>query len=1026
MAKKLSVAFLWHMHQPLYKDFLTGKYHLPWVRLHSTYSYLDMVSVLENFPNIKVTFNFTPSLIWQLLDLSRGEPVNDEYLLLSEKAAKDLSLEERIFILKNFFSCDFNHAIAPMHKYKELFFKRGSDLSKKTLIETLSVFNDSDFRDLQVLFNLAWCGFTLRKKDPLVKTLFKKGSGYTETEKSELLKMQSRVVSSIIPSYKRLQDLRRIEISTSPFYHPIIPLLSKQGEGQGYDFTKDAKNQINEAIKLYEKVFGIPPVGMWPPEGSVSEEAVRLFSDAGVRWIATDEGIVLESFKGQDISREDLIYSSFTAGDKEHAVDMIFRDINLSNAISFRYSNMHYKKAVGEFVEDLCGIHKVMKNKEDSSIAAIILDGENPWPYYANGGQNFLLRMYHKIQENKDMEFVTVGEYLWLKKSRKKIKKLYAGSWIDRNFNKWIGSPQKDKAWRYLEKVRKDVFVSGKPDKKVLEELYIAEGSDWFWWYDDFGTELNYIFDDLFRMHLSNIYTLMGKDVPGYLAEPIPAAPSMQKVPELSLGKSEMVRGLKILFAASEVFPFAKTGGLADVAGSLPRALAALGCDVRVIMPYYKCVKESSLEVRACTPDMDGMILGDSMNFKVYSNRSNGVLTYFVDNDKFFNRSRLYGTNKGDFRDNAIRFSFFSKAVLASLKEINFKPDIIHCNDWQTALIPFYLRFMLSRDDFYHSIKTLYTIHNMAYQGVFKKNILPKVGVSSRFFNMNDLEFYGKVNIMKSGILYSDMISTVSHSYAEEIMTPEYGAGLEGVVKARRGKLYGIPNGVDYSVWSPKTDKFIKVNYNYETLDKKIECKKDLIEYTKLSINLEMPLIGIVTRLVYQKGVDLLAETMNRIVSLNAGVVILGNGNRYYNSLFSSLMARFSKNVFYCNTFNDELAHKIEAGCDMFVMPSRYEPCGLNQMYSIKYGTIPIVRATGGLNDAIVDFDEDREKGNGFKFTKPVPDVFFSAVKRAVDTYADKELWKKLMHQAMKYDFSWDVSAKKYVTLYKRTLGTRG
>ena len=1026
MKDKLHVAFLWHMHQPLYKDYLTGKYHLPWVRLHATYSYLDMISILDRFPDIKATFNLTPSLIWQLLDISENKDVDDIFLKLTEKDADDLTVEDKCFILKNFFSCDLKKAIFPIPKYKELFLKRGDDLSEAALKSKIRDFKTEDFRDLQVLFNLVWCGFTLREKDHLVKGLFHKGKKFTEDEKRSLIKKQQEAVSSIIPSYKKLQDKGQIEISTSPFYHPILPLLCKDKSGKGYDFREDAKIQVTRAIELYEKVFGRKPKGFWPPEGSVSQRIIPLLADEGIEWIATDEGIVLESFKGEDILREELIYKAFTAEEDGREISMVFRDINISNAISFRYANMPAKKACEDIIEDIKAIKRGREFHDGDHLVSIILDGENPWPYFEDGGKTFLSETYRHLSSMKDIETVTIGDYLSSTSERKKIKKLHSGSWIDRNFNKWIGSPQKNKAWEYLERVREDLFNFEHPSEKALEELYIAEGSDWFWWYDDFGSEINLVFEELYRLHLSNIYKIMGRKVPYYLTEPIPAGPSAQKVPEV-ITPGEMASYPKVLIVSSEAIPFAKTGGLADVAGSLPKSLVSLGCDVRVIMPLYRSVTSGNFPLTREARNIRHPLLGGVRAFRLYSNRSGGVTTYFVRRRKYFSREGLYGTERGDYPDNGIRFSFFSKASLAAIKAIDFKPDIIHCNDWQSALIPFYLKFRLGEDDFYRGIKTLFTIHNIAYQGVFNKRIMKKAGIPEAFFNMNDLEFYGKINFMKSGVLYSDAISTVSHRYAEEIMTEEYGYNLDGLLRSKKDSLYGIPNGVDYSIWSPKNDKYIKANYDRATIDKKKECKKDLLEYTKLPLSEDTPLLGCVTRLAEQKGMDLFANIMNKVIKLGAGVIILGKGSNYYNNLFKDLVRQYPRNIYVCNDFNDPLAHKIEAGCDMFIMPSRYEPCGLNQMYSIKYGTPPVVRATGGLDDVIIDFDENGEKGNGFKFGPAKGDALFSAIKRAVDLYNnDKDSWRKLMLQAMSYDLSWEHSAKEYLKLYRHILSLKG
>ena len=1007
------------MHQPLYKDLVTGKYHLPWVRLHSTYSYLDMASVIEEYPDVRCTFNITPSLIWQLIDISTSEKVDDIYLELSRKPAEELTAKDKVFMLKNFFSCDSERAIFPMKRYKNLYHKRGEDLRENVLMGISDSFSVQDFRDLQVLFNLAWCGFTLKEKNKLVRDLIHKGGYFTEEQKHMLLDKQKEVVSSILPLYKKLQDEGKIEISTTPFYHPILPLIA--GADGGYDFTEDAKVHVTRAIELYKKVFGKRPVGFWPAEGSVSPEIISILEDADIKWIASDEGVLLESFSGEPHAREDLIYSAFTAKNDGKSIDIVFRDINLSNAIGFKYSKMNAKRAALDLIKDLDHIWMARENKDGEHIVSVILDGENPWPYYEDGGKMFLRELYAHLSHAKGLQMVTVGGFLSSCKDKKDIDNLYSGSWIDRNFRKWIGSPQKNQAWEYLEVARKDLFAAGPPSKEALEELYIAEGSDWFWWYDDFGTELNFIFDDLFRLHLRNMYTLEKREVPGYLFNPIHSEPSVQFLPEISFA-GEMAGSVKVLIAASEAVPFAKTGGLADVAGSLPKALAALGCDVRVIMPLYRCVTDQRFELEKESINAELPVKDLMHGFDIYSSKLDGVTTYFVGNKKYFSRAYLYGTPNGDYRDNALRFSFFSKAVLGACKALNFKPDIIHCNDWQTALVPFYLKHVLRDKEFYGSISTLFTIHNMAYQGIFSRKVMKKIGIPDKFFNMNDLEFYGKVNFLKSGILYSDAISTVSHRYAEEIMTTEFGCGLGGLIKSRKDSLYGIPNGVDYSVWSPENDGFIKAHYDVRHIERKIECKKDLIKDTSLEIEPAAPIIGIVSRLVHQKGIDLLVGVMDEIVALGVGVVVLGSGSEHYNQMFKSLSKKYPGRVHVSQEFNDDLAHKIEAGSDMFVMPSRYEPCGLNQMYSAKYGTIPIVRATGGLDDAIVDYDENREKSNGFKFYPATGEALMGSVKRALEVYRDNGEWMNLVGRAMKCDFSWRRSAEKYLSLYKKII----
>ncbi|KJJ85233.1 glycoside hydrolase family protein [Candidatus Omnitrophus magneticus] len=523
MTKKLSVAFLWHMHQPLYKDFVTGKYHLPWVRLHSTYSYYDMISLLEEFPAVKGTFNITPVLMFQLLDISNGGGEDDTYLELSLKHAGSLTKEDKLFMLKYFFSCHPQTAIYPFHKYKEILYKRGDEVNPSKLIPKLKDFTEQDFRDLQVFFNLAWCGFTLRTKDVLVKTLVAKAGDYTEEEKLALLAKQKEIVRAILPLYKKMQDKGQIEVSTTPYYHPILPLLARGDNAhEGYHFEIDADWHVKKAVELYKQVFDWAPRGMWPAEGSVGPEVIPIFEKYGIKWIATDEAILMKSFKDSGKGRDDLLFSLFNAYNNNSKVSMVFRDIHISNAISFRYSHMPPEQSSRYLCQDILGVKHAMDRRDGQHIISIILDGENPWPYYPDGGKEFLSRSYKFFTENKEVEVVNIGDYaVEHSKEAKRIDHLARGSWINGDFRKWIGLSEKNKAWEYLSKVREEIFKWRYLSKEALEELYIAEGSDWFWWYDEFGTELNYVFDDLFRMHLANIYKIMGKEIPEFLQHPI-------------------------------------------------------------------------------------------------------------------------------------------------------------------------------------------------------------------------------------------------------------------------------------------------------------------------------------------------------------------------------------------------------------------------------------------------------------------------------------------------------------------------
>ena len=460
---------------------------------------------------------------------------------------------------------------------------------------------------------------------------------------------------------------------------------------------------------------------------------------------------------------------------------------------------------------------------------------------------------------------------------------------------------------------------------------------------------------------------------------------------------------MNIFFASPEVAPFAKTGGLADVAGSLPKALHEISCKVTVILPYYKCVKEMNLRLKPFKVE----------EFSFLELTKDNVRYVFLVNDGYYMRDNLYSEPTGDYPDNHLRFSYYCRAI-ASLA-LYEKPNLIHCNDWETGLVPLYLKIKKS------NIKTLFTIHNIGYQGLFKKDVLKEIAIPSKFYNIKGIEYYRKVSFLKAGIVYSTAISTVSKRYSEEILTPKFGCGMDGILNTRLPDVYGILNGVDYSMWDPKTDKHIIANYTSNTLDKKKKCKEDIIKSVKLPENtMNRPLIGIITRLAEQKGIDLIVDAAKEIIELGASIVLLGTGDEKYNSLCRRIGEVYPEYISSNVTFDNALAHKIEAGSDMFLMPSRYEPCGLNQLYSLRYGTVPIVRATGGLDDTIRDLNLDKKKGNGIKFENATKENMLDAVSRAIKLYNNKELWTSIQQRIMNLDFSWKTSALHYKDLYTR------
>jgi len=476
---------------------------------------------------------------------------------------------------------------------------------------------------------------------------------------------------------------------------------------------------------------------------------------------------------------------------------------------------------------------------------------------------------------------------------------------------------------------------------------------------------------------------------------------------------------LNIVFAASECVPFSKTGGLADVVGALPKALAELGHSVSVYLPKYKQTK--LLNPRTLIPSIT-VPFDDQYRFCsiLDGGKQSGVQFYFIDYPPFFERDGLYGTSAGDYPDNAERFALYSRAVVEGSKILG-APDIFHCHDWQSALVPILLRSSYADDPIFRDAATVFTIHNMGYQGLFPPDILPLLMLPWDLFTIDKLEFWGRVNFLKGALVFSDFITTVSKKYSQEIQTPEFGFGLDGVLRERSSTVTGILNGVDYNEWSPEKDKFIGQRYSPENLEGKRVCKRDLLQQFGLSAaNLDLPVIGIISRFAAQKGFDLIAEITDELARLPLLVTALGSGDKVYEELFRKFNKQFPEKFAVKVAYDNALAHKIEAGADMFLMPSRYEPSGLNQMYSLKYGTAPIVRATGGLDDTIEPWEPTTGEGTGFKFVPYSSAALLASVLEALTAFKDKSGWKQLMLNGMRRDFSWNASAKEYVKVYER------
>jgi len=498
------------------------------------------------------------------------------------------------------------------------------------------------------------------------------------------------------------------------------------------------------------------------------------------------------------------------------------------------------------------------------------------------------------------------------------------------------------------------------------------------------------------------------------------------------------VAGVRVLLAASEVAGFAKTGGLADVAASLPRALSHIGNQVAVVMPLYAAVRRSGVKLEktgvALPVPMGNRLLACPLLRSTLPHSD--VPVYLVEHQPFFERDDggkrgLYleagpGGNKHDYPDNAERFIFFSRAVLETIPHLGFTPDIVHANDWQTGLVPVYVGEARTKPNF-NRMRSLFTVHNMAFQGDFGKDVMKSTGLPQKLFDVGQVEYAGKLNFLKAGIVFADAVNTVSPTYAREVRTPQFGCGLDALLRDNSAKLSGIVNGVEYSEWNPAADPHIAAKFDANTVfEKKPLCKADLQEALKLPKNAAAPVLGLVARLAYQKGIDLVISAAKGFLDLGCQIAILGDGEPKYHHELRVLQEKNPDRVGLHLGFNEALAHKIEAGSDLFLMPSRYEPCGLNQMYSQKYGTPPVVRATGGLADTVVNATEENlkaDRATGFSFDADTPSALYDTVKWALELYRTRPAdFRKVVSRAMAQDWSWDRSAAEYEALYRRLL----
>jgi len=1200
--KPIHVAFVWHMHQPYYKDDLTSTYLLPWVRLRSAKDYYKMPALLDGYPKIRATFNLVPSLLAQIEDYGKEGSV-DLFLNLSRREAGDLSVEEREFLLRWMRESPKALRVQQSPRYLELA-SRPVDAQ----------FPMGDIRDLQVWFNLAWCDPVWVESDPRLAELKRKDRDFSESDKAPLFQAQMEIMQKVIPKYRELADRGQAELTFSPYYHPILPLLTHVDSARianpqiqlpehHFSHREDAERQISLGLGLFERLLGRKPKGMWPSEMAVGDSVIGLASGANLDWMISDEEVLARSLEGP-FSRDEQLYRPKRVERDGQTLAMVFRDSQLSNAIGFDYQRMSSIDAARTLTGRLRRIGELQGDRD--YLVVIALDGENAWEFYPRDGHDFLNALYTELESSQDIVTTTVADFLEQHPPEQQLHHLHTGSWIGASLDTWIGDPEHNVAWDLLAETRAWLEDQQRQRPKESEqaalawrEILITEGSDWFWWFSrKHDSGMDQIWDNQFRLHLRNVYKLMGSRAPARLFQPIikraptpergvPAAvisptsrddpewaragyylvgsgfgalhrpagvvervlyanddeqvylridtprspaeleaqhvdfwlycsgspagdggsdlelplastsmadlgfepayvvrivprsqggsvtvarivepqtravtetaweiadPFFISIPFKSLGKRpgdtvEMAlvvsreghdieevppsgslgvrvpgasaaaevphsQHLKVLVATAELAPFAKLGGVADVAASLSKELRRLGHDVRVVLPRYRQVDIGRYNLRPVVTDLQVPLGAQKMAATIYEGRLGDMIVYFVDCPPLYDRDGMFG-----FGDDDARSVFFSRALLEMLPALEFFPDVIHIHDWYAALVPNLLD-RLYTDNAYSEIATNLTIHNLAAQGVFGFGALVLAGLEEwGLIRVGIPGLDNVVNFLGRGIHFADVVNTVSERYAQEIQTQEYGEGLDELLRRNSHKLHGVVNGIDYEIFDPQRDPNLAHHYSADAPEAKALCRADLRSELGLD-NVNKPLCAIVSRFYDVKGLDLVEQSMAQLLHLGLQVVVIGTGDRRYEDMFRRWSGQVPHQVSVNIGFDAALAQRIYAGADMLWMPSRFEPCGLAQLIALRYGTIPVVRETGGLADTIRDYDPVAATGNGFTFDTYDAWQFFAGVVRAAETFRHPSVWTWLVKRAMTEDVSWSRSAHRYVQLY--------
>jgi len=1190
------------MHQPYYKDDLTSTYLLPWVRLRSAKDYYKMPALLDGYPNVKATFNLVPSLLAQIEDYGKEESV-DLFLNLSKRPANDLTPEERDFILKWMRESPRALRVQQSSRYLELA-SRPAD----------SQFTAKDMRDVQVWFNLAWCDPVWVENDPRLAELKRKDREFDEEDKAILFAAQLDRMRSVIPKYRELAERGQAELTFSPYYHPILPLICHvdsartanpqiQLPERHFSHREDAERQIELGMGLFERMLGRRPKGMWPSEMAVGEAVVGLAEEARVDWMISDEEVLARSLEGP-FNREEHLYQPKRVSREGQSVSMVFRDSQLSNVIGFDYQRMPSVDAARDLIARLHRIREVQGDRD--FLAVIALDGENAWEFYPRDGHDFLNALYTELDSSTEIITTTVSEFLAEHPPQHQLHHLHTGSWIGASLDTWIGDPEHNMAWDLLAETRDWLDAQSQQRPKdsqqaalAWREILITEGSDWFWWFSrKHDSGMDPIWDNQFRLHLRNVYKLMGARAPARLFQPIikraptpergvPAAlispgskhdpawsqagyylvgsgfgalhrpagvvervfygndednfyfridsprsgnelvqqkiefwlycagpppadgdgdldlplpkssmgelgfepsyvvritpreqggtisvlkvvepltkavaetswdsddPFAVAIPFSQLGKQagdafelalivsregkdievvppsgalgirvpgqtpsvdvEHAARLKVLVATAELAPFAKLGGVSDVAATLSKELHRLGHDVRVVLPRYRQVDIERYGLKPVVSNLAVPLGTETIPATILEGRLGELVVYFIDCPRMYDRDGMFG-----FGDDDARSVYFCRAVLEMLPALEFFPEVIHVHDWWGALIPNLLD-RVYEGGAYEDIATTLTIHNLSAQGVFGFGALMLAGLQEwGLIRLGIPGLDNVVNVLGRGIHFADVVNTVSERYAKEIQTPEYGEGLDELLRRNTHKLHGILNGIDYDIFDPQRDPAIPHHYSADAPQNKVADRAALRSELGLEDS-NKPLCAIVSRFYDVKGFDLIEQALPELLELGLQVVVVGTGDRRYEDMFRRWASERPRQVAVAIGFDAALAQRIYAGADMLWMPSRFEPGGLAQLIALRYGTIPVVRATGGLADTIRDYDPAAKRGNGFRFGPYDPWQFFAAVVRCAETFRHTEVWASLVQRAMKEDVSWSRSALKYVQLY--------